>query len=102
MGGKGKTSGDRGQVRAVRVKVSSKGQIVLPAEIRRQLGIEMGAELEIVELAGALYLVPVEEGDPLDLLQGLLAGTGYTMDDFYAERRRDKEREEAKLKRWGL
>jgi len=86
----------------VRVKVSSKGQIVLPAEIRRQLGIEMGAELEIVELAGALYLVPVEEGDPLDLLRGMLAHTGYTMDDFYAERRRDKEREEAKLKRWGL
>lgn len=85
----------------MRVRVSSKGQIVLPAEIRRQLGIEMGAELEIVELAGALYLVPVEEGDPLDLLRGMLAGTGYTMDDFYAERRRDKEREEAKLKRWG-
>lgn len=86
----------------MRVKVSSKGQIVLPAEIRRQLGIEMGAELEIVELAGALYLVPVEEGDPLDLLRGMLADTGYTMEDFYAERRRDKEREEAKLKRWGL
>jgi len=87
---------------SVRVKVSSKGQIVLPAAIRKQLGIEMGAELEIVELAGALYLVPVVEGDPLDLLQGLLADTGYTMEDFYAERRRDKEREEAKYKRWGL
>ena len=59
-------------------------------------------ELEIVELAGALYLVPVVEGDPLEAVRGLLAGTGYTMDDFYAERRRDKEREEAKYKRWGL
>ena len=44
----------------MRVKVSSKGQIVLPAEIRRQLGIEMGAEVGMVELAGALYLVQME------------------------------------------
>jgi AbrB family looped-hinge helix DNA binding protein len=86
----------------MKVRVSSKGQIVLPAEIRGRLGIEKGAELEIVELAGVLYLVPVVEGDPLDMVQGLLAGTGYTMEEFYAERRRDKEREEAKYKRWGL
>lgn len=36
--------------------VSSKGQIVLPAGIRRRLGLGAGAKIEIVEEAGELRL----------------------------------------------
>lgn len=85
----------------MRVKVSSKGQIVLPAGIREKYGIAKGSELEIVEWAGSLYLVPVEEGDPLELLQGMAAGVpGFSSEEFLAERRRERDREEEEYDRW--
>lgn len=77
----------------MRVKVSSKGQIVLPAEIREKYHIEKGSELEIVEWAGSLHLVPVETGDPLELLQGMAAGVpGFSSEQLIAERRRERDR----------
>ena len=81
------------------VKVSSKGQIVLPAELRRKYGIEAGSRLGIVEYAGAIYLVPTSE-DPIEELRGMLAGTGYSSEEFVAERRAERDREEAKYERW--
>lgn len=36
--------------------VSSKGQIVLPANLRRRLGMEAGARVEVVEEADGLKL----------------------------------------------
>lgn len=84
----------------MRVKVSSKGQIVLPAEIRRKYGIEAGSELDVVEWAGTLYLLPVEEGEPLGHLRGMLAGTGYSTEQFLAERRAERDAEEEEYRKW--
>lgn len=36
--------------------VSAKGQVVIPVEIRRRLGIGPGSKLEITEEAGELYV----------------------------------------------
>jgi antitoxin PrlF len=36
--------------------VSSKGQIVLPAEIRRRLGLSAGARLQVIEEADGITL----------------------------------------------
>ena len=83
-------------------KVSSKGQIVLPVELRRKYKIEAGSEVAIVDYAGALYLVPIPEGDALGHLRGLLKDTGYSSEQFIAERRAERDREEEKYKRWGL
>lgn len=38
------------------LKVSSKGQIVLPAEVRKRLGMGLGAELELSEDSDGLRL----------------------------------------------
>ena len=83
------------------MKVSSKGQIVLPADIRKKYGIEVGSEIEIVDYAGALYLVPIGDGEPLDQLHGMLAGVqGFSSEEFLAERRRDRDRENEEMGRW--
>jgi AbrB family looped-hinge helix DNA binding protein len=85
----------------MKVKVSSKGQIVLPVEIRKKYGIAAGSELAIVDWAGSLFLVPLGDGDPLDELSGMFAGVeGFSSETFLAERRRDRERDEKKLDRW--
>ena len=38
--------------------ISSKGQIVLPANIRKRLGLMAGSQLEIIEEKNGLRLVP--------------------------------------------
>jgi AbrB family looped-hinge helix DNA binding protein len=38
--------------------ISSKGQIVLPANIRKRLGLMAGSQLEIIEEQDGLRLVP--------------------------------------------
>ena len=40
------------------IKVSSKGQIVIPAEIREKLKIKTGTELEVEEEEDIIKLIP--------------------------------------------
>ena len=41
--------------------VTSKGQVTLPAEARKKLGIKAGSKLEFVVLEGRLEVIPVSE-----------------------------------------
>lgn len=47
-----------------RVKVSTKGQIVLPADIRKKYGIEEGGEVEILDFGKEIVIVPVPKVRP--------------------------------------
>ena len=46
----------------VTVKVSSKGQIVLPKIIREKFGIKEGDELEVLDFGDEIVIVPVKKG----------------------------------------
>ncbi|HOB92478.1 MAG TPA: AbrB/MazE/SpoVT family DNA-binding domain-containing protein [Aquabacterium sp.] len=68
--------------------VSSKGQIVLPADIRRRLGMGAGARVEVVEEADGLKLRVVRPVVTADLsgLAGMVKaparGVPRNLDDF--------------------
>ena len=53
------------------VKTLSKGQIVIPAELRKRYHIEPGTELQVMEYGGIIYLIPPVE-DPIKAACGLL------------------------------
>ncbi len=40
------------------VKTLAKGQIVIPAKLRRKYHIRPGARLELLEYGGIIYLIP--------------------------------------------
>lgn len=40
------------------VRILSKGQIVIPAEIRKRYHIERGAKMQIMEYGDIIYLIP--------------------------------------------
>ena len=58
----------------MKTTVSSKGQIVLPAELREQDGIEAGQEFEVERLDRGAYLLTRRTAPPNDgLVDWLLA-----------------------------
>lgn len=68
-----------------------KGQIVIPATLRRKYGIKNGTKIIVTDIGDAIVLKPVTE-QYLKSLQGSLKGRG-GLKTLMDERRKDKERE---------
>jgi len=68
-----------------------KGQIVIPATLRRKYGIKNGTKIIVTDVGDAIVLKPVTE-QYLKSLQGSLKGKG-GVKTLMDERRKDKERE---------
>ncbi|RMD96068.1 MAG: AbrB/MazE/SpoVT family DNA-binding domain-containing protein [Calditrichaeota bacterium] len=82
-------------------KVSPKGGIIIPKEIREKIGLEPGMRVAFVEDNGNIRLVPVPK-NPVKYARGMLKryGEGSLTKLLLEERKKDKEREEAKVARW--
>ncbi len=58
----------------VRARISSKGQLTIPAEIRRRYGLDTGDEVEFVAEPSGAYLVPLKKRGLMDLAGTLSTG----------------------------
>ncbi|MBW6469041.1 MAG: AbrB/MazE/SpoVT family DNA-binding domain-containing protein [Anaerosomatales bacterium] len=76
----------------MRVTVSSKGQIVLPADIRRKYCLSAGTRLQLVDLGGQISLVPAMDDAVLESF-GMLED-GPSTADLERARREDRRRED--------
>jgi AbrB family looped-hinge helix DNA binding protein len=82
-------------VRTYRTVVSSKGQVVIPADLREQLGLEKGTPATWSEEQGKLVLTPTTER-LLDEVMGFLRpkpGEPSMFEESFAERARERKRE---------
>ena len=68
-----------------------KGQIVIPAKLRKKYGIKNGTKIIVTDNGDSITLKPVTE-QYLKNLQGSLKGTGI-LKVLLEERRKDKARE---------
>lgn len=66
--------------------VTSKGQLVIPAEMRRAARIEKGTRVRFEHIKGGIAIYP--EQDPIDYYCGILGGRGLPED---IEREQDRE-----------
>jgi len=73
----------------VLLRLSSKGQLVLPKPIRTQLRLESGRQFRAQVLDGKIILEPVEE-DVIEQLHGIFAGSKM-LDELEEEHRREVE-----------
>jgi AbrB family looped-hinge helix DNA binding protein len=82
------------------VKTLAKGQIVIPAEIRRKIGLKPGRRV-LVTLEGErkVSLEPLSD-DPIRELRGILKGGPSLTGELLEERRKDRKREEEKFARF--
>jgi AbrB family looped-hinge helix DNA binding protein len=81
-----------------RAKVSAKGWVVIPASLRKKYGIEPGTTVEIRDANGKIVLLPNVQ-NPVEEAYGMLADGGPSLtEELLAERAKDLEREEAKIR----
>ncbi len=74
-------------------KLSSKGWIVIPADIRKKYGLRPGDEVHVIDYGGVISLVPALK-DPINDSYGMLKGAELLLDDLLEQRRRELEAEE--------
>jgi AbrB family looped-hinge helix DNA binding protein len=79
-------------------KVSAKGWIVIPANLRRKYGIEPGDEVVIVDYGGVLSLVPKVDR-PVQQGRGSIKAKGSLTEALLRERKRERERERRREQR---
>jgi antitoxin PrlF len=78
-----------------RTVISSKGQVVIPAELRQQFGLEKGTPATWTEEKGRLVLTPIT-AQRLREIRGFLKpkpGEPSMFEEHFAERERERERE---------
>jgi AbrB family looped-hinge helix DNA binding protein len=81
-------------------RVSTKGQVVIPVEIRRELGITPGMYVNIRQVDAKVEITPVGE-DLIRATRGMFRkhGDKPLTQELLEERRREKELEEARYAR---
>lgn len=73
--------------------ISSKGQLVIPSEIRKQLGLEPGTGVSL-ELEGDRILLVPDSKLHLRDMKGWLKGKSSMFDYVQQERKREKDNED--------
>jgi AbrB family looped-hinge helix DNA binding protein len=76
------------EIRKMETHATAKGQIVIPAALRRKYGIKNGTKIIIMDIGDAIVLKPVTE-QYLRNLQGSLKGKG-GLKTLMEERRKDR------------
>lgn len=82
-------------MRSFRTVISSRGQVVIPVELREQYGLEKGTPATWSEEKGRLVLTPMTAAR-LKEIRGFLKprpGEPTMFDELFAERERERKRE---------
>jgi len=73
------------------VKTSAKGQVVIPAEIRRRAGLHSGDKVSVQEQDGVIIITPVAK--KVESLKGILKGQPSLIDALMKTREEERRRE---------
>lgn len=73
-------------------RISQKGQVVIPAELRARFHLQPGDPVAVQEEAGKIVVIPLPK-DPIASLYGLLKEAGPLTEDLLAERRQEEQHE---------
>ncbi len=80
--------------------VTSKGQLVIPARLRRKYGIKSGTAIRFIEREHEILLQPVT-GDYIRSVRGMLKSETSATRELLEERSREKKKEEVSLAKRG-
>ncbi|HEY9166471.1 MAG TPA: AbrB/MazE/SpoVT family DNA-binding domain-containing protein [Candidatus Kryptonia bacterium] len=70
--------------------VTTKGQIVVPARIRRKFGIKKGTRIAFIEREGRLFIQPLDKNYFLSMA-GILGTDGKVLKSLMEDKKRERE-----------
>ena len=74
-------------------RISEKGQILIPRQLRRKLGFKPGGKVQLIEEGGRLVVTPAAD-DPIAAATGFLAGRFSLTADLQREHREEARRKQ--------
>lgn len=80
--------------------VTSKGQLVVPARLRRKYGIKPGTKICFIERNGEIVFQPVTR-EYIRSVCGMFKSDTSATEELLRDRALDKKREEAKFAKFG-
>ncbi len=80
--------------------ITSKGQIVVPAKLRRRYGLKPGTKVYFIERDDEILFQPVTK-EFIRSVHGMLKSETSVTKELLKERARDKEREDARFEKHG-
>jgi AbrB family looped-hinge helix DNA binding protein len=82
-------------MKSYRTVISSKGQVVIPAELREEYGLDKGTPAVWTDEKGRLVLTPITERRLDEIMGSLRPGPGEpsAFEMLFEERQRQRERE---------
>ncbi len=81
-----------------RAYVTSKGQLVVPARLRKRYGIKAGTKICFIERDNEILFQPLTK-EYIRSVRGMLKSESSVTEELLKERAKDKEREEAKVEK---
>jgi AbrB family looped-hinge helix DNA binding protein len=78
--------------------ISTKGRLVIPARIRRKLGIKPGTKVCFVERGNDILFQPVTR-EVIRSMSGMLKCATSVTEELLEERKKDREHEESRIKK---
>ena len=81
-----------------RAYVTSKGQLVVPARLRKRYGIKAGTKVCFIERNNEILFQPLTK-EYIQRVRGMLVSESSMTEELLKEHARDKEREEAKVEK---
>lgn len=74
------------------LKISNKGSVTIPAELRKRYNLRAGSKVVIVDYGGVLTIVPAVD-DPIKQGYGFLKGKSSITDDLRKDRELERQRD---------
>ncbi len=90
-------------VERTETRATEKGQIVIPAALRKKYGIKKGTRIQIYAQDDHIILSPLTPElirAKLQKLRGIVKGGPSLTKELEAERARDREKEERRIENW--
>jgi AbrB family looped-hinge helix DNA binding protein len=84
-------------------RATEKGQIVIPAALRKKFGIIKGTRIQVYEKDDHIILNPLTPElirSKLQKLRGIVKGGPSLTKELEADRARDREKEERRIESW--
>ena len=82
------------------VKTSAKGQVVIPSEIRKRIGLKPGQKVLVSRAGGHKVILEPVPDDPIEAACGIFQSDDSLVETLLKERREDNTREEKKFARF--